>query len=56
MYIVILKLFLREVLKETVKAMSKFYKIPEKSISQILNYAKDQVSGKDKNEVLELKK
>lgn len=46
----------KEVLKEKVKAVSKLYKIPEKSINQILNYAKDQVSSKEKEEVLELKK
>lgn len=37
----------KKLLGETIKAMSKVYKIPEKSINQILSYAKDQLSNKD---------
>ncbi|MCT8975474.1 plasmid recombination protein [Clostridium sp. CX1] len=46
----------REVLRETIKAMSKLYKVPESSINQILNYAKNQVSGNDKGPEKEIKK
>jgi uncharacterized protein YneF (UPF0154 family) len=46
----------KDVLKETIKAMSKLYKIPEKSINQILNYAKDQLSCKDTESERRLKK